>query len=63
MLGGFLYPGLNESDNSKVNLLDYLILVAQSTQGAEVWRALFAEIRKSIMDKRTPFSFTEQAKP
>lgn len=28
--------------------LDYLIGVAQNTQGAEVWRALFAEMRRSV---------------
>jgi len=28
-----------------VDLLDYLIEVAQKTEGAEVWRALFAEIK------------------
>ena len=30
---------------SEVDLLDYLIEVAQKTEGAEVWRALFAEIK------------------
>ena len=30
-------------------LLDYLVGVAQETQGAEVWRALFSEMRESLV--------------
>ena len=32
-----------EQNTGKRELLAYLITVAQNTQGAEVWRALFAE--------------------
>ena len=32
----------------KVAMLDYLIGVAQRTQGGEVWRALYAEMRNNI---------------
>ena len=30
---------------AREDLLDYLIGIAQKTQGAELWRALFAEMR------------------
>ena len=33
--------------DAKLKLLDYLIGVAQKTEGAAVWRALFAEMRAS----------------
>jgi len=33
----------------KVEVLNYLMRVAQDTQGAEVWRALFAEMRRSLL--------------
>jgi hypothetical protein len=32
----------------KIELLEYLIGIAQNTQGAEVWRALFAEMHASL---------------
>ncbi len=32
----------------KCELLEYLITVAQKTEGAEVWRALFAEMLRAI---------------
>jgi len=33
---------------AKVELLDYLIGIAQETPGSELWRALFAEMRASL---------------
>lgn len=35
---------------AKVEVLNHLIGVAQATNGAEVWRALFAEMRTKILD-------------
>ena len=34
--------------HGRVDLLRYLIGVAQKTEGAEVWRALFAEMLKDV---------------
>ena len=48
----------NELRNEgKVQVLEYLIGVAQRSQGGEVWRALFAEMRNGItgaVAKRPP---------
>ena len=40
---------LSAADQVRVQQLDFLIAVAQETQGAEVWRALFAAMRQAIM--------------
>ena len=34
---------------ARIQLLESLIQVAQKTNGSEVWRALFAELRCSIV--------------
>jgi len=36
--------------DAKLELLDYLIGIAQDTHGSEVWRALFAEIRRLVQE-------------
>ncbi len=36
------------AEDAKTELLHYLIGVAQKTQGAEVWRALFAELLAKV---------------
>lgn len=41
-------------DGAKAELLEYLIGVAQNTQGAEVWRALFAEILGQYLTSASP---------
>ncbi len=38
-----------ESATAKVELLDYLCGVAAKTEGADVWRALFAEMRLRLL--------------
>jgi hypothetical protein len=38
----------DQTTMTALQLIDYLISVAEKTEGAEVWRALFAEIRKNL---------------
>jgi hypothetical protein len=40
---------MSEAEAAQVALLEHLINVAQKTEGAGVWRALFAEIRERIV--------------
>lgn len=42
------YEATEGQNEGKRQLLGYLIGVAQSTQGAEVWRALFAEMLQRL---------------
>lgn len=39
---------LSDHDAGKIYILTYLIQVAQKTEGAEVWRALFVSIAENI---------------
>lgn len=43
-----VYLDVQRRESDKGRLLDYLIGVAQDTQGSEVWRALFAEMRLNV---------------
>lgn len=37
--------------DAKAELLDYLLRVAVRTDGSEVWRALFAEMRSNLLER------------
>jgi hypothetical protein len=43
----------------KVELLDRLLDVAARTHGAEVWRALFAEVRQNLLAGGRPYALYE----
>ena len=45
--------GVSPSDVAagKLKVIDYLIGVAGKTQGAEVWRALLAEMRQNVLER------------
>jgi hypothetical protein len=37
---------------AKIELLEYLIEIAQKSDGAEVWRALFSELRAKLLQEQ-----------
>jgi hypothetical protein len=54
---------VTEQEKGKVAVLDYLISIAQNTQGAEVWRSLFAELRQAVISdsRRITVKFADDA--
>lgn len=45
-----LFSDLQSINSKALQLLEYLIDIAEKTQGAEVWRALFSQVMRSLKD-------------